>query len=873
MRLDRVVAVKVLREHLADRPDRRVRFDREARAISKLNHPNICTLYDVGHDSGIDYLIVEYLDGQTLADRLKKGALPTELAIAIAIDIAAALDAAHRAGIIHRDLKPANVMLTKNGAKLLDFGIAREMPKEPLTATLTSRTITLHGTLLGTPQYMAPEQLEGREVDTRTDIFAFGALLYEMLSGRRAFPGDTQASVIGSVLERDPQPLVDTPMPLERLVRKCLAKDSDTRWQSARDLRDALAWMSDGSEQVPFARPNRNNWKAAAGAAATVVVLGAAFFVLAFRWWPSARSSRSAAPIRFEIAESGKMRFFYGAAMTLSPDGRWVVFPAVGADGVSRYWVRSLDSVDARPLPGTESARTPAAWSFDSRSVIFTTVKNQSLSRVNIDGGPPQPITDVVWGVLNGGTSTADGVLLYGLAPSSNTPSNVQNRTLFRVPLTGGVPVPVTAIAGGEIRHAWPQFLPDGHHFLYSRVASDPRKSGVYVGSIERKPEEQDRTRLLTTNRQAYFAAAPGSRTGWIVFLRDTALMAQAFDPATLKLTGEASSIAEGVDSFANAQFGLFSVSDSGALAYRQGGGGKQVLTAFEQSGRLVATFGEPSEYRHPAMSPDGRRLAVSGGLQNAQNIWTIDVERGTVSRLTFSENDFSPVWSPDGQTVAYASTRNGQTWTYIKSADGSGDEKLATDTPATPTSWSADGRFILLQITSPQTGLDVWALPDPRTVDKVVPVPMLTTSFDEYGAEVSPDGQWITYLSNESGSGVPDVYVRPFSPEGHGSTAKWQVSNGGGFAPHWGRDGRQLFYVRGTNLADAVATDVDVTSGFRTDTPRRLFTVPPIINTGAIGFARSSNRFLFVTRPNPGSEAPFTIALNWQAALKSGDQ
>jgi Tol biopolymer transport system component len=565
--------------------------------------------------------------------------------------------------------------------------------------------------------------------------------------------------------------------------------------------------------------------------------------------------------VSLEVGETDTMRFFYGGAMSVSPDGRWMVFPAVGEDGASRYWLRSLETVEARPLAGTETAYVPAGWSADSRYVIFSLIGGRRLSKVDIQGGPPQTLSDEFNFTLNGLTSTKD-VLLFGTAGS--TP-------LFRLPASGGKPVPVTAVAKGDATHRFPQFLPDGKHFLYLRLAADPAASGIYVGSIDAKPEEQDTRRLMPANRQAYYSAAAGG-PGYLVFMRDTTLLAQPFDPVKLEFSGEPIPIAESVDSFTPVSYGLFSVSDTGVLVYRKGAGSGLRLTWLDANGNTVGTPGDPNLYVTPAASPDGTRIAAALGPGGApRDIWIIDEKRNVPTLFTFDTgNEDNPVWSPDSRYIVFSSNREGQPHLYIKPADGSGEERRVTEQVGIPTSWSKDGRYVLFTtpLSNPKTGGDIWAVPDPRIASgNSKPFPVLATEFNEGAGQFSPDGRWIAYTSNETNP--VDVYVRPFSPDGSSTTsAKWLVSKGFGTAPRWRSDGKQLFYIT-ANTFGVMAVDVDTTKGFQALTTRRLFTAPPPLVPTGWNLGPDDKRFLFISSPSGGRTAPFTVVLNWAATLK----
>jgi Tol biopolymer transport system component/tRNA A-37 threonylcarbamoyl transferase component Bud32 len=851
-RLPRDAAIKISAQKFSDR------FAREAHAIASLNHPNITTLYDVGPD----YLVMELIEGVTLGERIAQGPLSLDEASSIARQIADALDYAHERGIVHRDLKPGNVKIRPDGVvKVLDFGLAKAGAGRTATQSDDSPTMAMPqtdvGVIVGTAAYMAPEQVTGKEVDKRADIWAFGCVFYEMLTGRSAYQADTSQETMASILRNEPD-LTRVPAQARRLLKRCLEKDPQKRLRHIGDVMSLLDEppSAEHSAIAPPAAPVRTSrrlWPAVAGAVAIIAVAVAV-------WTVRRPQTNPGEAVRFEVGVTEGMQFFYGAAMAVSPDGRWMVFPAIGEDGVARYWIRSLGTVEARPLPGTETAYVPAAWSWDSRYVFFNTLTNPQLQRVEIQGGPPQSLGNA-GGALNGLTSSESGGIVF---------ATTGNRPLLRMPAGGGTPVPITALGAREGAHKFPQFLPDGRRFLYFRVSEDLNVMGVYVGSVDAKPEEQSSTRLLATNRQAYYSAtADGS--GHLIFMRDTTLMAQPFDPATLQLSGDAAPIAENVDSFAIQSYGLFAVSNTGTLVYRGGAVAKVSLVWFDQSGRPGATFGEPGEYSAPAVSPDQTRVAIARGFPPNRDVWVVDVGRGTTTRFTFdTADDFNPIWSPDGTSIAFTSTRSGEQKLYIKPADGSGDERLLTDMPGTATSWSHDGRFLLFTATDPKTGSDLWALPDPRQSSGTSkPFVVLSTPFNELGGQFSPDGRWIAYTSNDSSTS--DVYVRPFSPDGNASAArgKWLVSTAGiSTQPRWGADGKQLFYASAATFG-LMAVDVDTQAGFKTGSPKRLFTAPPPFLPVGWNLAPDGKRFLFLTTPNGGRTAPFTVVVNWASALK----
>lgn len=489
---------------------------------------------------------------------------------------------------------------------------------------------------------------------------------------------------------------------------------------------------------------------------------------------------------------------------------------------------------------------------------MFALIEGRKIRKMDIQGGPAQDLADFP-GALNGAGWNSDGVIIAGSAD--------EGRPILRVPANGGQAIPVTSLTVGETGHRWPQFLPDGRHFLYERVSSDSDKAGVYIGSIDVGPKEQSMQRLLATDRQAYYAPSPGRGTGHVIFMRQTTLMAQPFDPNKMTLSGEPVAIATGVDSFALRNYGLFSVSNTGTLVYRGGGSGTQpMLTWFDQQGNPVGTLGDTGDYSSPAISPDGSRVAVAMGSEATRDIWILDVARGTSTRFTFDPaRDDVPAWSPDGKNIAFSSNRGGQMDLYLKPADGSGEEKLVlkTDEQKFVDSWTKDGRFLLFGSGGANTGADMWALPFPG---EARPALLLRTQFQEGGSRVSPDGRWLAYASNESGSF--EIYVRPFAPEAlAGTGAKWLVSKAGGIDPVWRTDGKELLYLGVTS--QIMAVDIDTSKGFQAGTPRRLFNAPSDALTAGWDLSPDGKRFLFVAPPGTGRTIPFTVVLNWAAGLK----
>jgi Tol biopolymer transport system component/tRNA A-37 threonylcarbamoyl transferase component Bud32 len=873
-RLHRIVAIKILPPRLAGSAESRDRFEREARMIASFNHPHICTLHDVGHHGEVDYLVMEFLEGETLAARLIKGPLPLEQTLQYAIQIAGALGKAHRGGMTHRDLKPGNIMLTKSGAKLLDFGLAKlkqgaSAVGVPLSQLPTAEDpITAQGTIVGTPQYMAPEQLEGRETDARTDIFALGAVIYEMATGKKAFEGKSQASTIAKILETDPPPIRSlqptTPAALDRVVRTCLAKDPDNRLQSAQDAKLELEWIRDAVAEpsalgsaAPLAGWRRALPWALFAAAALV------FAVFAWVHQTGAKNAVPPEPVRLQIPLPMKPPLRLSGLLALSPDGQQLAFAATGADGIPRIWVRALNSLKIRPLPGTESAGTLLFWSPDSRFVAFDA--GGKLQKIEISGGPAETVC-----VLNmmgvGGSWNRDGVIVFGQFGG----------TLMRVSAAGGVATPLTALDAphGDVAHTVPWFLPDGRHFIYLR---DTGTSGVIsAGSLDVKPEEQDSRRLVEAGNGLAYIPSSDPGFGQLLFLRGETLMAQPFDARHLNLSGDPVRVVEEpVGAFLDS--GLFSVSINGTLAYWSPGSVESQLTWFDAQGKVLSTMGKPGPYVAVALSPDGTRAFVSRYTLPDQRLalWLLDISRGTSTRFELdpSADNQAAVWAPDGRSIIFASCRAGQSLDiYEKQMSGAAEARalIKSNDWKTPLSWSPDGRFLLYATMGGKTNGDLWVLP---LEGRQKPVPFLRTEFDEGDGRFSPDGRWVAYVSNESGR--YEVYVRPFSPDALGegisnAGGKWLISENGGYNPIWRQDGKELYYID----PDGKLMAVKLTPGsvFQAGVPRVLFQAPPggLDSQGLTQWAPSPDgkRFLFLVPETQGG-VPFTVVLNWQAGLK----
>ena len=872
-RLDRIVAVKILPSHLSEDPEAKERFDREARTISSLNHPNICTLYDVGHQNGVDYLVMEHLEGETLASRLDKGALAPDQVLKYGIEICEGLEVAHRTGVVHRDLKPGNIMLTKTGVKLMDFGLAKYLPARAsatpsLTLTLSSPAanspLTEKGMVVGTFQYMSPEQVQGKEVDGRSDIFSLGAVLYEMVTGKRAFEGKSQFSVAAAILEHEPAPIGSvtplTPAVLDHAILGCLAKSPEERWQTARDVALELKWAAESRAQTGIFTPvgqrkDGRQWLAWSVAAllGVTVVLGT-FLVRGQRPPPVTR------PVRFEIRlPAGTLNF------TLSPDGRQLAFLAPGADGRNFVWIRALGSLEPHPLPGTENVQGPPVfWSPDSRFIAFQA--GNKLKKIDISSGPPQDICDASV-VIIGGAWNRDGTIIFGTVGNG----------VMQVPAAGGVPALLTTTEGRNEVHTFPSFLPDGRHFLYLRAPDNP---GIYLGSIDVKPEQQSSRRILSTSLMAVYAPSADSGMGRLFFLREGTLLAQAFDEKNLQLQGDPIPVAERVGSLFLS--GQFSVSPSGVLAFR---GGKTALwlsrfSWFDRKGKQLGNAGEPEAYSYTdlALSPDGTRLAatridpkVAGG---EGGIWLLDLIRGVSTRFTFDlAPDSAPVWSPDGTRVAFAASRAGGNGIYQKATNGSGKEQelVRATGDLRPDDWSRDGRFLLYTHVDPRTHADLWVLPLAGDgTPSGTATPFANTEFSEEQGRFSPDARWVAYASDESGRS--EIYIQPFPAPPNGGS-KIPISRDGGSEPRWRRDGKELFYFS----PDGKLMAADVTEGltFKASVPRTLFQVPVAqiahnaVSAQVFGWdvAPDGKRFLIDTATT--STEPVTVLLNWTAALK----
>lgn len=827
-RLERIVAIKVLPPEFVNDPAAKQRFDREAQTIASLKHPHICVLHDIGRlrpegasasqglrpegasasaeasADEIDFLVMEFLDGETLTDRLIKGPLPLDEALGVGIAIADALDKAHRQGVVHRDLKPGNVMLTGSGPKLLDFGLAKSQAALPAG---TSVTMTIPGTILGTMQYMAPEQLDGAEADRRTDIFAFGVVMHEMVTGKKAFEGKSQVLLISAIATAEPLPLSrvqpDSPPALDHLVKTCLEKDPADRWQDARDLVAELRWISDGGDDVGFAMAGsesgrrRRRWIGRG-------LIGVAAAVIALLVWPAYsyfQASAEPEELRFRVprnltsdpGETNSGNSATGGGPTssrpdtsISPDGKSIAFVARPTnDSTFLIYVRPVDSVTPQKLSGTEDARL-TFWSHDSRFIGYVS-KGDKLRKIAANGGPPQDVCDAPG--FTGGTWNAAGVILFG------SPTGI-----LRVSAEGGTPEAVTKVEAGESGHLWPRFLPDGQHYLYLVVSSDSAKSGVFAGSIG----SSERTRVLPVASNAAYV-----EPGFLAFQRGSSVYAQRFDAKALKISGAPTRIADEVTIDSTVGHGFFDASLDGVLVYfansqSVGAGGDDSwefqLQWNDRGAQPLGGVGPFGFYCGVEVSPNGQRVAVHRHDGTGGDIWVMEPPPSAPKRITFdaTQDNSSPVWSPTGDRIVFASKRNNKWGLYVTRSDGSGtdgDLLIESELPKAPMSWSPDGKRLVYWVLDPKGAGDIWILPmdgAPEGKDERKPVPFLTSSKNETHPQISPDGKWIAYTSDLTGR--KEVYVQPF-PTG---TGRWQMSLDAGIGadwPRWKRDTKELYF------------------------------------------------------------------------------
>jgi len=856
-RLDRTVAIKILPTHLSLNPEFKQRFEREARTVSSLNHPHICHLYDVGSQDGTDFLVMEFLDGETLADHLRRGALPFPELLKIGMEVAEALEIAHRAGIVHRDLKPGNIMLTKAGTKLMDFGLAKpaslgtpssgSTPLLSAARTMSGPTpvspLTVAGSVVGTIQYMSPEQIEGKEADPRSDIFAFGAVLYEMAMGKRAFEGRSQISVAAAIMEKDPEPISATmpltPATFDYLVASCLAKDREERFQSAHDVRLQLKAISQSPQPSPAASapPSSSRILGPRVLVATVALVLAAAVIV---FYLSQRANAPTLVVRAYIPPPHGTSFrpsgFDAGPVAVSPDGRTLAFTAVDEKGHTNLWLRPLDAQQATMLPGTEDAATPF-WSPDSHYVGF--IAARKLKKINVSGGEPQTITEDAQS--NCGDWSGDGTILF--CKQSFGP-------IYRVSASGGQASPATKLERDEISNGYPSFLPDGQHFFYVAFTLNGTQGQIKVGMLG-KPE------------QSGIVISPGFRPRFasehLLFVRGGHIQAQPFNTGSFKLSGDPQTLGEAR---------TFSVSKNGVLAYQESSAESEIKI-FDRNGNVIATPGPLAQYYDPAFSPDGKSVAftLEDPRSEQRDVWVYPAMGGQPTRITFGPDDFWPHWSPDGKEIAYSVIENGEASIRRRPLDGSRpEETLYTKTDETyvraqAIDWSKDGKYVAFDQESKEGVWSVWILPLAGDRKPFRPPAIATMSVSGYDGLFSPDGRSLAYFSYETGR--PEVYVIPFLSDG----AKYQVSTTGAYLPRFSRSGEFFFATMGNRL---MVGQIAKQTNFRVDSIRPLFQLD-LPNFAAQNYDVSADgqRFVVLTTDHTKSTS-ITLLTNWLAALKN---
>jgi eukaryotic-like serine/threonine-protein kinase len=858
-KLGRDVAIKVLPEVFAHDPDRLSRFQQEAKMLAALNHPNIATIYGLEQSGATSYLVMELVPGETLADRLKQsGPIAVDEVLTIARQIAEALEAAHEKGIVHRDLKPANVKLTPEGKiKVLDFGLAKAFAADASSEDFAnsptlSRAATMQGVILGTAAYMSPEQARGRAVDKRTDIWAYGVVLYEILTGKRLFTGEDVTEILASVVKDQPD-LTQVPARFRQLLARCLEKNPKKR---LRDIGDAELLLDAEPQPATKAEPSAP-WmsaKVAWSAAAVFLVAAAALGFLLTRQKPPA----SAAPVRFEVnpPTNGSV-----GVLAVSPDGSKLSILVQGTDGQPAIWIRSMDSVDFHKLAGTEGANQ-LAWSPDSRYLAFSGAGK--LNKIDVTGGTPESICNYTLSSTGISWSKQDVILF-----ASRTGIN-------RVSAAGGEIEKVTQLdtKRGDLGQGGPVFLPDGQHFFYLVVA-DKDHTGIYLRALDQKPDQLDGPRLTEADSTPQFALGADGSSGNLLFLRADTLMTRPFDIRSLQLTGPAVRVADNVGTDGSF-YGLFSASSNGILITSTGGSGTRQMAWFDRQGKVLSRVGDPQRRDEMSMSLDNTRLAEGRvDLQGVWAVWVMELARGVSSRFTFDPAGAgNAIWSPDGTQIVFAGGGGQSADLYRKPSNGATKEEVLfhSDPVKFPLDWSSDGKWLLYHQRGKDTGADLWALPDangPIGEDRK-PVPYLVTPFNETQAKFSPDSKWVAYTSNESGTA--EVYVRPFPASSGG---KWLVSTGGGTEVTWRPDGKELFYLAPGGML--MAADVHASgSAFEVGAPKQLFR-PQIL--GGLGggpnsswryaVSRDGQRFLMNTALDQSVSAPVTVVTNWTADLK----
>ena len=850
-RLDRTIAVKVLAPNLSSNPEYRQRFEREARAVAALSHPHICPLYDIGAHDGLDYLVMEYLEGENLGARIAKGPLPIDEALRYATQIADALDQAHRHGVIHRDLKPGNIMLTKGGAKLLDFGLAKmnepraDNPGNRAALSGATTPLTGQGLIVGTLQYMAPEQLEGRETDARTDIFAFGLVLYEMIAGRRAFEAPSQAGIISGIMTSDVPPLSSlnsaVPPALDHVVAICIAKDPDDRWQTTHDVLLQLKWIAEAGSRagVPapvVARRRRRNlalWSALAASICAATVLAWLHF--------SERPAPPQPPVRFTVHAPAESGFVSGIDIpVLSPDGARLVFTASRRTGGRVLWYQPLDTLEAKPLPGTESPVLPF-WSPDSHSVAFYSEADRKLKKVDVSGGSALALC----AVKNGSASGAwlpDGTIIF-----------FDDGMLMRVRATGGEPKPVFGrdVPSPKMAQLWPRALPDGRHILFLAVGPEDAKEGIYAADLE------SRQMRMVMPVRSLFEYSPA---GYILYSRQQAIMAQRFDARKLTVDGDSLPVVDRAGEFNSTWGALSSVSANGTLAYSRPVNSAAQLHWYTREGKDAGSIAGARNYNQLLISPDGRRVAVElNGTDKSpnQSIWLLELSTGILSPFTPNTDarHVDAVWSPDSHDLIYASSKGGKPVILRKPAGGGVEQAvISPETTLYPEESLPDGSILAVNL----NGKNIVRI----SPSGGKPESIFHTDFESDEPHVSPDGRWIAYAGNESGQW--EIYIAAFPSFNN----RRQASNAGGMAPVWRADGKELYYL--TPGGKLMAVSFKGGAQPETSIPIELFQTrlraDPRYNQYTV--TRDGQRFLMY-QPVEDNDQPYYVVMNWTSLLK----
>jgi serine/threonine protein kinase len=846
-RLERTVAIKILPAQFSSDLVRKQRFEREAKTISNLNHPHICVLHDIGHQGGIDYLVMECVEGETLAKRLEKGPLPLEQVLKLGAQIADALDKAHRGGVVHRDLKPANIMLTSTGAKLLDFGLAKSVAPLASLATLTAAKqespVTEHGTIVGTFQYMSPEQVEGKEVDGRSDIFSLGAVLYEMVTQKKAFEGKSQLSVASAILEKEPTPIGTvkpmTPAALEHTIKKCLTKNPEERWQSARDLADELRWIMESGPQMPGSGASaaktrsreRSAWLVAGGLSIALIAT--------LVWWrnskPAQQSMYFQAPVPFSAHD-----------IAIAPNGHTLAVVAYSeAARKNEIWIYELGSGNANSVADTEGASYPF-WSADGRNIAF--FADGKLKTLEVPGGPVQVLCDAPSG--RGGAWNKDGVIVF-------TPEASPGGGLYRVSASGGTPEQISTPdpARGEQSHRWAVFLPDGRHYLYMAANFAGRKNvnAIFAGSLG----SNEKHFVVEASGNAAYAAP-----GYLLFPREKTLLAQRFDLKRFALIGDPTAVLTDIQYQPQVRRAVFAVSDNDVLVGQTGAGiaFSQPLW-FDRKGHQEGAVGKAGVYGSVFIAANGRSVAVDSTDMTSLNtdVWTYELQRESAQRLTFDPGfDVVPIWSPDASRLVFSSNRGEHVDLYMKNSDGAETEKVIVhdEFNKIPSDWFRNGEYILYT-----RGPDLWFLTLPALKSTLfIKAPSIVRN-----GQFSPDGKWVAYASNETGKW--EIYVTSF-PDARG---KWQVSTGGGEEPRWRGDRKELFYI--SSDSKMMAVPVTIGANFDAGAPVALFQAVPRqpVSTNdqfVYDVARDGQRFLILTQVKRPESRPMSVILNWSARL-----